>query len=228
MIVERKVKFVTEQHNIDKPPVQEGFPMKEWTIEVFMLDDAGNEKPAKAFTKVVYNLHPSFAQPVQTSHESPFRCRNEGWGEFEMLIDLFTTEKGGKQSFVHDLNFALPTYEMVHTVSFKNPSQALQAVLRETGPLPSDEDRKARKDKDAGKKKKPFDVEKMAEAIGKLGEDDLLHIIQLIHDHKSEDTYIVNNVDVGEFSVDLYTIPDNLAKMIWDFLQGTAQAFRLR
>jgi len=114
-----------------------------------------------------------------------------------MSIDCFTTEKGGKQTLVHDLNFAKPTYENVHAIQFKNPSQALQAVLRETGPLPSDEDRKARKAQDAapGKKKKAFDVEKMAEAIQKLGEDDLMHIIQLIHDHKSEDTYIINNVD---------------------------------
>ena len=114
-----------------------------------------------------------------------------------MSIDCFTTEKGGKQTLVHDLNFAKPTYENVHAIQFKNPSQALQAILRETGPLPSDEDRKARKTQEAGpgKKKKAFDVEKMAEAIQKLGEDDLMHIIQLIHDHKSDDTYIINNVD---------------------------------
>ena len=142
---------------------------------------------------------PRLVQVADTSsaafHEPPFKCTNEGWGEFEMTIDCYTTEKGGKQTVVHDLNFANPTYENIHTVQFKNPSQALQAILRETGPLPSDEDRKARKAQDGGKKKKPFDVEKMADAIGKLDEDDLMHIIQLIHDHKSEDTYIVNNVD---------------------------------
>ena len=40
--------------------------MKEWTIEIYILDEAGNEKPAKCFTKVVYNLHPSFENPVQS------------------------------------------------------------------------------------------------------------------------------------------------------------------
>ncbi len=114
-----------------------------------------------------------------------------------MTIDCYTTEKGGKQTLLHDLNFALPTYENIHTVQFKNPSQALQAILRETGPLPSDEDRKARKTQTDGgaKKKRAFDVEKMADVIPKLEEDDLMHIIQLIHDHKSDDTYIINNVD---------------------------------
>lgn len=41
--------------------------MKSWNIEVFVLDEAGNQKPATCFTKVVYNLHPSFANPVQST-----------------------------------------------------------------------------------------------------------------------------------------------------------------
>lgn len=219
MIVERQIKLVTEQHNIDKPPQMEGFPMKEWTIELYILDQDGNERPARCFTKVVYNLHPSFENPVQTFHEPPFKCKNEGWGEFEMSIDCYTTEKGGKSTFIHDLNFFKPTYEVIHPITFKNPSQALQQVLRETGPLPSDEERKNRKAADGGKnKKKPYDVEKMADGMTKLEEDDLLQVIQMIHDHKSDDTYMQNNIEAGEFSVDLFTLPDNLGKMIWDFL----------
>ncbi|OAA64171.1 transcription initiation factor subunit [Niveomyces insectorum RCEF 264] len=229
MIVERRIKLVTEQHNIPKPPQMEGYPMKEWTVEVYILDEAGKEKPARCFQKVVYNLHPSFENPVQTFHEPPFKCTNEGWGEFEMTIDCYTTEKGGKQSILHDLNFASPTYENIHTIQFKNPSQALQAILRETGPLPTDEDRKARKVQDTTtKKKKTFDIEKMADVIPRLNEDDLLHIIQLIHDNKSDDTYIVNNPDAGEFSIDLYTMPDNLCRVMWDFLLQSPEGHRLR
>lgn len=41
--------------------------MKSWNIEVFLLDEAGNEKPASCFTKAVYNLHPSFLNPVQST-----------------------------------------------------------------------------------------------------------------------------------------------------------------
>ncbi|KAL8360793.1 hypothetical protein RB601_007037 [Gaeumannomyces tritici] len=218
MIVEREIKLVTEQHNINKPPQMEGFPMKEWSVEVYLLDPSGKRLPAKCFTKVVYNLHPSFENPTQTFHEPPFRCSNEGWGEFEMTIDLYTTEKGGKQTVVHDLNFAKPTYDVVKTLTFRNPSQALQALLRDSGPLPTDDDRKARKGQDGSKKKKPWDLEKLAGAVTKLNEDDLIHVIQMIHDHKSDDTYVLNNVDAGEFSVDLYTMPDVLTKMLWDFI----------
>jgi transcription initiation factor IIF auxiliary subunit len=134
-----------------------------------------------------------------------------------MMIDLYTTEKGGKQTIVHDLNFQAPQYENVHTVTFRNPSQALQAILRETGPLPTDEERKLKKG-EAKNKRKNWDMDKIADALVKLGEDDLLHVIQMVHDHKDEHTYILNNVDQGEFSVDLYSLPENLLKMLSDFL----------
>lgn len=126
-----------------------------------------------------------------------------------MTIDCFTTEKGGKTSILHDLNFANPTYENIHTIQFKNPSQALQAILRETGPLPTDEDRKARKVQDTTtKKKKTYDLEKMADVIPRLNEDDLLHIIQLIHDNKNDDTYIQNNPD-GAWATAFFLISRN-------------------
>ncbi|KAK4456322.1 RanBP1 domain-containing protein [Podospora aff. communis PSN243] len=214
----RKIKIVTEQHNINKPAVNEGFPMKEWTVEIYIIDQDGKEKPAKCFTKAVYHLHPSFENPDQTFTEPPFKCTNEGWGEFEMTIDVYTTEKGGKHTFVHDLNFAAPQYDVVHSIQFKNPSQALQQILRETGPLPSDEERKLKK-ADGGKKKKiAVDIDKMADGIVKLEENDLLQVIQMVHDGKDDNTYIQNNIDAGEFSVDLYTLPEALQKSLWEFM----------
>lgn len=44
--------------------------MKEWDIEIFILDEQENEHPAKVFTKAVYNLHPSFKNPVQSTSSS--------------------------------------------------------------------------------------------------------------------------------------------------------------
>jgi transcription initiation factor IIF auxiliary subunit len=130
--------------------------------------------------------------------EPPFRCENEGWGEFDMTIDLYTTEKGGKSTLVHDLNFAKPRYEAKHVVSFKNPSAALINLLKETGPVPGDENG-SRKKTDDGKKRKraagAVDMEKLADGLVKLNEDDLLHVVQMIHDNKSEDTYTKNDID---------------------------------
>jgi transcription initiation factor IIF auxiliary subunit len=115
-----------------------------------------------------------------------------------MTIDLYTTEKGGKHTLVHDLNFAKPRYEAKHQITFKNPSAALINLLRETGPVPGDENG-ARKKTDAEKKRKrtagAIDMEKLADGLVKLNEDDLLHVVQMIHDNKSEDTYTKNDID---------------------------------
>ncbi|QSZ36977.1 hypothetical protein DSL72_009069 [Monilinia vaccinii-corymbosi] len=227
--IKRVLKVVTEQHNIDKPALQEGFPMKSWNIEIHMLDEAGNEKPATCFSKVVYNLHPTFPNPTQTFTEPPFRCENEGWGEFDMTIELFTTPTGGKHSLAHDLNFSKTRYEAKHTITFKNPSRELINALRETGPVPGDENGGISRKKDAdGKKRKrtgQIDMEKLAEGLIKLQEDDLLHVVQMIHDNKSEDTYTKNDIDQGEFHVDLYTLPESLVKMLWDFVNAPNKAY---
>lgn len=40
--------------------------MRKWNVKVFVLDQAGKEHKADCFTKVVFNLHPSFENPVQS------------------------------------------------------------------------------------------------------------------------------------------------------------------
>lgn len=116
-----------------------------------------------------------------------------------MVIDCYTTEKS-KQSIPHDLNFQSNHYESERTVSFKNPSQALQNVLRETGPLPTDEDRARRKGA-AGPKKagQKYDYEKIADALTRLEEDDLLRVIQLINESRNEGMYIKSDLDCEYF-----------------------------
>lgn len=219
MLVERKVKVVTEQHVLtDKPPI-ESFPMREWSLKLFLLDEDGNERPADVFTKVVYNLHPTFENPVQTFTKPPFTCKNEGWGEFDFSIDCYTTEKTKLSPIIQDLNFTKSKYEITHTVVFKNPSQALQERLRETGPLPNDDDHRKKKGVAAKKSAhQKFDYEKIAEALEKLEEEDLLRVIQLINENKGPDTYIRSDVEAGEFSIDLYTMPETLSSKLWDHL----------
>lgn len=91
---------------------------------------------------------------------------------------------------------------MTHTVVFKNPSQALQERLRETGPLPSDEDRPKKKGLVSKKGAQKYDYEKIAEALEKLEEEDLLRVIQLINENKGPDTYIRSDVE-GKFPLSL-------------------------
>jgi transcription initiation factor TFIID/TFIIF subunit len=40
--------------------------MRQWSLRLFLVDEDGNERPADVFTKVVYNLHPTFENPTQS------------------------------------------------------------------------------------------------------------------------------------------------------------------
>jgi len=86
-------------------------------------------------------------------------------------------------------------------------------------------------------------MDKLADGLQKLNEDDLLQVVQMVHDNKAPDSYTKNDMEckslfpsnsyfpltrfffqeililylVGEFHVDLYTLPDSLIKMLWDF-----------
>jgi len=136
----------------------------------------------------------------QAFDKAPFRCENEGWGEFDMTIDLFMLEKGGKHQIVHDLNFAKPRYEAKHVITFRNPTPALLALLSKSGPVPGDDMNGARKKggaDDAKKRKRggQVDMDKLADGLVKLPEDDLLQVVQMIHDNKNEETYTKNDIE---------------------------------
>ena len=47
--------------------------------------------------------------------------------------------KGNEHVLEHDLNFAEERYESNHKVVFKNPKPDLLALLRESGPVPGEE-----------------------------------------------------------------------------------------
>jgi hypothetical protein len=55
------------------------------------------------------------------------------------------------------------------------------------------------RNKDAAKKKsrrdKNVDMEKLADGLQKLGEDDLLHVVTMVHDNKTSETYTKNDVE---------------------------------
>lgn len=43
--------------------------MRQWSIEVWLLDDQGNEVMPTVFEKATYNLHPSFEKNKQGTRE---------------------------------------------------------------------------------------------------------------------------------------------------------------
>ncbi|EGC44529.1 transcription initiation factor TFIID subunit 14 [Histoplasma capsulatum var. duboisii H88] len=225
--VKRTVKLVTEQKLKDGETASEvELPLRKWSIEVYLVNEHGEDVPATMFDKVTYTLHPSFgSRAIQTFKSAPFKIEEEGWGEFDMQIGFTVLDK--EHVVNHDLHFQQNKYESKHVLTFKNPRPALLNVLREYGPVPGDENgvkskRGGAQDEGSKKKKridKNVDMDKLADGLQKLGEDDLLQVVQMVHDNKSADSYTKNDIEQGEFHVDLYTLPDSLIKMLWDFTQ---------
>ncbi|KAJ9638877.1 transcription factor TFIIF complex subunit Tfg3 [Coniosporium tulheliwenetii] len=175
----------------------EGFPMRAWSIEIYLVNEHGEDVPANIFDKAQYRLHPSFEKRAL---------------------------QRGDNTLDHDLNFQKERYEALHTVTFRNPKPDLLALLRESGPAGDENGIKGKPASKKNKKEKTVDMEKLADSLQRLSEDDLLQVVQMVHDHKTQETYIKNDVENGEFHVDLYTLPDALIKMLWEFATEKAGA----
>lgn len=50
---------------------------------------ATNEDLGAVIKRVVFQLHPSFNNPVRVVESPPFELTECGWGEFEIVISLF-------------------------------------------------------------------------------------------------------------------------------------------
>ena len=57
----------------------------QWTL---YLRGPHNEDLSAAISKVVFQLHASFAQPVRELSEPPYEVTERGWGEFEAQIRI--------------------------------------------------------------------------------------------------------------------------------------------
>ena len=124
---------------------------------------------------------------------------------------VLTDVSGKDHAITHDLNFHNNRYEVKQVITFKNPKAPLLGALRGSGPVPGDAAADAgtngagsSKKRQSGanetqKRKKPdtkgIDMDKLAEGLQKLGEDDLLQVVQMVHDNKSEESWMRNDVD---------------------------------
>ena len=187
--------------------------MRGWTISIYLLSPEGEDLPASCFEKATYILHDSFGpkRMRQTIRRPPFTIHEKGWGEFDMQIQLtpIGAAKSGEQTLAHDLNFQQDRYESTHNVTFRNPKGPLLDALRESGdvgePAPkangvTSTPGQAKEKKIRKNQNRNVDMEKLAEALPQLGEEDLLQVVQMVHDNKTDDTYTKNDVDSESLS----------------------------
>lgn len=233
----------TSQHILpDLPPV-ENFPMREWSIEIVQLDKDGNEIPASLFEKVTYHLHPTFENPNRTFTELPFKITEQGWGGFPLNISLFLIDKGGERKITHDLNFLQDTYEVDHEIQVPHSKPSLIEELAKSGPIEEElaaitnAKRKATVAATVAiepktKRTKPtaapmikgdVDIEKLAFGLTKLKEDDLVGVVQMITDNKTPEMNVTNDVEEGEFTMDLFSMPESLLKSLWEYVEKNVE-----
>jgi transcription initiation factor IIF auxiliary subunit len=105
--------------NSDLPQEMEGFPMRGWDINIYLVGPDGDEISANCYEKATYHLHESFGKrQKQVVKNAPFKIQETGWGEFDMQITLTPVgaPKGGDHTISHDLNFLQERYEATHNV----------------------------------------------------------------------------------------------------------------
>lgn len=82
-----------------------------WTL---YLRGANNEDLSSCIAKVVFQLHPSFAQPVRELSVPPFEVTEQGWGEFEAQIRIVWKDTSEKSTLVRILVKFMTTYGLMH------------------------------------------------------------------------------------------------------------------
>lgn len=73
------------------------FSTHEWTL---FVRGPHHEDLSPAISKVIFQLHPSFAQPVRELTEPPFEVTERGWGEFEAQIRIIWSDPTEKPTVV--------------------------------------------------------------------------------------------------------------------------------
>lgn len=79
------------------------FQTHQWTLYV---RGPNNEDLSGVISKVVFQLHASFAQPVRELESPPFEVTERGWGEFEAQIRIIWKESTEKPLVV-SISFTL-------------------------------------------------------------------------------------------------------------------------
>lgn len=73
------------------------FQTHQWSL---YLRGPNNEDISSCIEKVVFQLHPSFAQPIRIFNDPPFEVTEKGWGEFEAQIKIHWRDPTEKATMV--------------------------------------------------------------------------------------------------------------------------------
>lgn len=120
-----------------------------WTLYV---RGPNNEDLSVGIAKVVFQLHPSFPQPVRELTAPPFEVTEKGWGEFEATIRIVWRDPDEKATVLtHGIKLYPPgatnitkdttpkepvVHEFYDEVVFTNPKESFHRQLMRTSEMP--------------------------------------------------------------------------------------------
>jgi YEATS domain-containing protein 4 len=121
----------------------------QWTLH---LRGPNNEDLSPVISKVVFHLHPSFAQPTRELTEPPYEVTERGWGEFEAQVRIVWKDSSERPILIsHGIKLyppgtapnAAPTdtetavvAESYDEVVFTDPSETFYTQLLRVANLP--------------------------------------------------------------------------------------------
>jgi YEATS domain-containing protein 4 len=101
-------------------PKTDEYNTHKWTLYV---RGPNNEDLSQGIAKVVFQLHPSFAQPVRELTAPPFEVTEKGWGEFEASIRIVWRDPAEKALvLMHMIKLYPPIHKTTNSNSNVNGS----------------------------------------------------------------------------------------------------------
>ena len=87
----------------------------EWTLFLRGPNQHEDHLSSLVISKVVFQLHPSFAQPTRELTEPPYEVTERGWGEFEAQIRIHWKDSSEQTTILNH------TIKVIDTI-FRQPS----------------------------------------------------------------------------------------------------------
>ena len=87
----------------------------QWTL---YLRGLNNEDLSICIEKVVFQLHPSFAQPIREYKHPPFEVTEKGWGEFDAQILIHWKDPSEQMTMVRSNSYTAFVPISVHSTFF--------------------------------------------------------------------------------------------------------------
>ncbi|SCU82772.1 LADA_0C07866g1_1 [Lachancea dasiensis] len=206
--VERTIRIKTHQAITDthQDPLA-GLPLREWKVEIWMLNTDGEEIAANIFEKCVYHLHPTFPNPIRVETRPPFTVEEQGWGEFSYPIQCSFLQGAGEVEFLHDLSFHAERYHSDIRIKVPIHIPELNEALAPSGPVPVLTD-------DTLVEKQIPGIERCIKALVASDEDKVTEIVNRILHYPSISREIEAIPSDESFVLDLRQLPDGLMEEV--------------